>query len=281
MHRLIKTLLLIPALSCFAIGFVPTASLGQVQTKESLNRPMEFVPPDLADRRRPNDRPKGGASRGGCSSASDQPPLTALVPIVSTTNVANESEPSGSDLGVEPANSSYEAVANLTTQPHPDFWFYVPYVLDGSIPLKFVLQDKDDNLVYQTEVAPVANSAGIVQMSLPDTLAPLAEGEAYHWFFIAQCDSRTPVFVEGWIERTPMTADMRSQLAQASPRDQAALYANSGIWQDALDTLVTLYTTNPSSPTLQEDWAELLTSAGLAEVAAEQFLGDVSTPPQR
>ncbi|HEY9881280.1 MAG TPA: DUF928 domain-containing protein, partial [Leptolyngbyaceae cyanobacterium] len=169
-------------------------------------------------------------------------------------------------------NGSYEAALNLTTQDHPDFWFYVPYNLDGSIPLEFVLQDKEGSIVHQTEVTPVANSAGIVQMGLPETLPPLTEGQAYRWFFIVHCDSRVPVFVEGSIEKTSTTAEMRSQLEQASPRDQAALYASEGIWQDALDTLATLYRESPSDTSLQEDWVDLLTSAGLEEVAAEPFL---------
>jgi hypothetical protein len=161
---------------------------------------------------------------------------------------------------------------SLTTQPHPNFWFYVPYQLDGDLDLEFVLQDEIGNTLYQTRLAPAFDRSGIIEVILPDTVPPLALERPYRWFLVAYCEPNSPTFVEGWIERIELDDGVQEQLALASPRQQAGLYATHGIWQDALMTLGSSYRSNPDSVDARDEWIALLDSAGLAKVATEELL---------
>lgn len=267
--------LALPVLSFILLSLVPIpSSLGQAVTNEHLSWPTEFVPPDLSDRRRPDGRSRGGASRGGCDLPEEQEPLTALVP---STVVSPDPAP---DLALEnptptelPLNdATYEVVLSLTTKPHPDFWFYVPYQLDGDLDLEFVLQDEMGNTLYQSRFAPVFEHPGIISVALSETTLPLALETPYRWFLVAYCEPSSPTFVEGWIQRVELNEAVQEQLAQASPSEQANLYATHGIWQDALMTLGTLYRQHPDSVDARAEWMALLKSAGLGKVATEDLL---------
>ncbi|PSN18733.1 hypothetical protein C7271_10945 [filamentous cyanobacterium CCP5] len=267
-----KTVLLISALGSLVLGAVHSPSaLGQTEAIERLRWPTEFTAPDLADRRRPDGRSRGGASRGGCQLTDQQPPLTALVPSMPQIVAPDEAEAATqSDL----EETVSEVVLSQTTQDRPGFWFYVPYTLDGDLPLEFVLQDGDGNTLYQTKFVSETNDFGIVRIVLPETAPALELAAPYRWFFMAYCDRNAPTFVEGWIERVEIAGAMQRQLDQVPVSRQVALYAEQGIWQDALDTLGVLYRQDPQTDALQADWVELLTSAGLEAVAAEDFVGD-------
>jgi hypothetical protein len=102
------------------------------------------------------------------------------------------------------------------TASHPTFWFYIPYKPPS--PGKFVLQDKDDNLVYQTDVT-LPQTPGVISFSLPQTVAPLLIGKQYHWFFKIYCKAQQPsAFVEGWIQRNSLNPALNSQLEKATPQ---------------------------------------------------------------
>lgn len=243
---------------------IERASLELAQT-EALNptSTLQFTPPVLTDRRRPGGRSSGGASRGSCTLNEQQTPLTALVP---TTQVTPDDAP------------EYESVFSLTSEARPAFWFYVPYEL-SSTPLELVIQDENNNTLSQHRFAGNAGSAGsagsgpgLIQVNLPETAPALAPETLYHWFFLAYCDDNNPAFVEGWIERMPLDAELASKLTGASPREQIEFYANNGIWHEALATLGQQYLASPSDPTLTNDWNSLLESVNLDPIAEQRLI---------
>lgn len=251
------------------------AAIGQSLESDRLSWPIEFVAPDLSDRSRPDGRSRGGASRrGSCALSNAQPPLTALVPSTlmqqpTSQNFIAENAPGAEE---EISTTPAEVVLSLTTHTHPTFWFYVPYRLDGSMALEFVLQDAEGNTLYQIQLTPEANDSGILGVSLPDSSPALATATPYRWFLIAYCDAASPVFVEGWMERVELTAATLEQLEQATLAQKATIYANQGIWQDALMILGSLYLDNPKSNAIAADWSTLLESAGLEILIRERFL---------
>jgi len=219
---------------------------------------MYFVPPPPPDRGTPSGRPRGGASRGNCPSLSKS--LTALVPATQKT------------LGEEQARSAlttYKSVWGLTVAEHPTLWFYVPYSLTPRLPIKFVLQDERGNYVYKTSFTATETQPGIVKFHLPSTIAPLEVGKMYHWYFLIDCDPDTPVSVDGWIQRVPMNSTFTSKSQKATPLQRVALYADNGIWYDALTTLAELRIANPSDAKLINDWVSLLNSVGLDAITHE------------
>ena len=65
-------------------------------------------------------------------------------------------------------------------------------------------------------------------------------------------------YVEASLRRVEVTPALKGQLAQAqTPLDQAQTYAKQQIWQDTLQALAPLQSTQP------QEWQELLTSVGL------------------
>lgn len=209
---------------------------------------VQFVLPKLLDKGAPIGRRRGAAGRGNCLAVN--PPLTALVPAAGTLPVSN--------------------VWGLTVTKHPTFWFYVPYSDTSASSGEFVLQDEADNDVYRALIT-LPERPGVVSLRLPSTSAPLELGKLYHWYFKVNCDQQAtsgPVFVEGWVQRVTPSPTLESQLAAATPQQQVALYAANGIWHEALTSLAKLRQVNPEDTALTTDWAELLQSAGLGELAS-------------
>ena len=54
--------------------------------------------------------------------------------------------------------------------------------------------------------------------------------------------------------------------------EKASLYADYGLWQDALTTLGELYRADPQNVVLRENWNSLLTSVDLADVSDKPLI---------
>jgi hypothetical protein len=233
---------------------------------------MEYIEPQLADRSRPSEgRRDGGASRdGNCSLIKGETHLMALVPA--RTEYIKRPDEFQAAAGAEESSAlTYQSVLSLTDTSNPVLWFYLPYALNGRLSLEFVLQDETSNTLYQTEVVPEVEGPGILSVPFPATVS-LSRGERHNWYLVAQCNHGSNLYVEGWIERIALPAMLQQQLAAASPRERATLYAANGIWQDALTLVAERYYANPQDPEAQADWASLLTSIDFEEPAAAAII---------
>ncbi len=197
-----------------------------------------YVPPD---RGLPGRR-EGGGTRGGC--VKEQPTLTAIVP---QTNLG------------------------LTTQAQPTLLWYIP--TSTAKIAEFELRDAQESVIYTHQI-PITGEAGLlkVQLSSAEQIS-LEPGQRYHWYFSLVCDPQDrsgDIFTEGWIERIQPNPELENQLTQASEIDRATLYAEAGIWHDALATLVNLQQVDRSA--VAANWANLLTSVDLASFADKPYL---------
>ncbi len=245
------------------IWFLATASLSvliplhnaQSQTINTANTarnrtvaPVTFnQPTPPANQGAPAGRVGGGASRGDCPSYAA---LTALVPVTDG------------------------AVWNLTTSAHPTLWFYLPGELPSGASVEFVLQDQADNYVYREAIPASVVQEGLAKFSVPESAPPLAMETSYTWTMAVYCNSEQPsesVFVNGTIHRVALDATVQVQLAQAEPMDQVRLYADSGIWHDALNQLARHYQANPTNADVRYLWSSLLQQANLDAIALTPF----------
>ena len=198
-------------------------------------------------------------SRGVCPRVTT--PLTALMPVTQGTSGRQSAS-------TTPTTS--ESVYGLTLAERPTFWFYVPYPLTSSRLLEFVLQDEKGNDVYQTQFTASGTEPGVVGLQLPPTVDPLEVGKRYRWFFLIYCNPEQPTFVEGWVERVELNPTLKNQLDQATtPQQKAALYAEAGVWFEALTTLAELRRQKPNDQALNAQWLELLQSVDLEAIATE------------
>lgn len=271
------------------LTFLPIP-LAQAQTSHSLssgknsnNQPsseIQFTPPALPSRGRPVGRRRGGASRGSCNLAAGQPALTALIPTSPENNtpLSNQTTVQTTE---QSNDSAVETVFSLTAQPYPSFWFFLPY-LPNETPLEFVLQDENNNTLYQQTLSATSNESGIIQVTLPTTAPALEENVPYHWFFIASCDDTNPAFVEGWTTRVSLENTLPLELNTATSkeqlREQAALYAQNSLWQETLTLIGTSHRNNPEDPVFLNDWQSLLESAGLSELVIQPLIDCCEAP---
>ncbi|WP_317112687.1 DUF928 domain-containing protein [Chroococcidiopsis sp. SAG 2025] len=237
------------------VNFLLTGQNPTLNLSRKLNGSLTFAapppPPDIGE---PGQRSEAGSR--GCENVARQLPtdpqkqqLTAIVPMYSDSAL----------------------VLGTTIDAAPTFWFYASYVAPA--PAKFVLRDKDGELVYQTDVV-LPQTPGIISLSLPKTAPPLLVGQQYRWFLKIYCrEHEPPAFVDGWIQINALDPALKSQLEKAMPRDRVALYAANGLWFDALSAAAQLRRRNSKDPA----WAELLQVVGLNELATEPIV-DCCTP---
>ena len=209
---------------------------------------------------RPPDQPIR-IVRGGCGSIS-QLSLTALVPK--------------NKIGL-----SVSDYPTRTVSDYPTLFFYLPQT-EAEL-AEFTLEDQSSNQIYKQDVT-ISNLSGVIGVSIPanKNVPPLEVGKSYTWKFTVICDSQdrsTDLLETGTVRRVELSADIRSQLEKADPRQKTVIYAENGIWQDALSTLVADRRANPNDAELAADWKILLDSVKLGEIAAEPIV-QTETQPQ-
>jgi hypothetical protein len=210
----------------------------------------QYVPPD---RGLPGRR-EGGGTRGGC--ALTQPTLTALIP-----------------------SQNFGA----TVQEHPTFFWYVPQT--NATTAEFVLMDGNQT-VYETTIA-LPKTPGILRLSLPTdgTVPPLMIGKDYQWYFsiICNADDRSgDLLTRGWVQRQALTPDLAAKLAQVPVAERSTVYAEAGIWYDAIATLADLRqqpgSIGAQNQLLHDRWSNLLESVGLEAFADQPFIAESPSP---
>jgi hypothetical protein len=192
-------------------------------------------------------------------------PLTGLMPRNPLTN--------------RPVNQT------LTVAANPTFFVYVPETTTRSaedlVLAEFSVLDDQEKDVYKTtlQLPTVVSSdlptssvstPGIVKLSLPADV-PLETGKNYRWVFLLSCgkanaerDFGRPV--EGWIQRTELSSELKTKIEQATPLEQAKLYATARIWSETLMLAAQLRSSQPA------EWEELLKSVGLTEISQAPFI---------
>ncbi|NJO21450.1 MAG: DUF928 domain-containing protein, partial [Spirulinaceae cyanobacterium RM2_2_10] len=154
----------------------------------------------------------------------------------------------------------------LTVSEHPTFFWHVP--ADAAPQIRFVLVDAADetNVVYETYMATPAEDS-IVSLTLPAAQEKALEvGKMYHWYLVAVCDASNPrdgIALDGWIERIEPSESLVASLKAGSARQQPTVYAEAGIWHEAIEGFVAQRQANPADAVLAQQWQEFLASVGL------------------
>jgi Domain of Unknown Function (DUF928) len=189
---------------------------------------------------------EGAGTRGGyCLSANAKDKFKPLIP--------------SSNLG-------------LTISEHPTFFGYIPKST-GKIG-EFVLRDQNNRVIYRTTF-PLPSQPGIVSVTLPTTQKPLQPNKMYQWSFVLVCDlddrSNNAISPAAWIERIEPHQTLADQLKNAAPETLPTLYAEAGIWHDALASRVKLRPFQ-SNADWETNWEQLLQSAGLQAFVQEPLV---------
>ncbi|WP_445176848.1 DUF928 domain-containing protein [Microcoleus sp.] len=195
----------------------------------------------------------------------DNPP-TGLPPVV---RGKCENFPEASFTALVPENKIARTVSD-----YPTFFFYLP---QPNVELaEFILQDENGNLIYEQALT-IKNLSGVISVSIPanTNVPPLEVGKNYTWVFSLVCDpeDRASDKIErGVVRRVELSADILRELENADPRRKTFIYAENGIWQDALGNLAAARRANPNARVFQTDWESLLDSVTLLEIAKKPIV---------
>lgn len=167
-----------------------------------------------------------------------------------------------------------------TVSTNPTLFWYFPRTKLKSARL-IVLDAQNKKLVYQTTLA-LGDTPGVVKVNLPKSVS-LETGKNYLWNLFVVCNPAKvadDLVVQGWLERTELSSEQKTKLAQAQdPLKQAEVYAEAKIWQETLMILAQLQQERPNDAKVTDAWKELLNSVGLSAIATEPVVECCTVEP--
>ncbi|MEG3975927.1 DUF928 domain-containing protein [Microcoleus sp. herbarium8] len=160
------------------------------------------------------------------------PPPNPSKPKETGTNTTRGGSCEGDSAAVLTALVPFSHVGQ-TISGHPTFTWFVPD--RTSRPLQFRLFTRTGQLLYRTEMQ---SQPGIMSVALPSNLPQLSIGQSYQWQVVLVCDRNVPsrnVVAAAEIQVVAPAASLQTQLAAAqTPQQRIDLYAEAGLWYDAI-----------------------------------------------
>jgi hypothetical protein len=156
-----------------------------------------------------------------------------------------------------------------TTSAKPSLFYFIDRVPDPSIRVEFTLLDEDGVEPLVETVLPTPKRAGVHRIRLSDHGVKLAAGTEYEWSVSLVLDPNKrskDIVATSWIDRIPESGELKSRLA--SEGATATVFAEEGLWYDAIGALSDEIEGNPGNVQLAEQRAELLRQVGLDAIAA-------------
>lgn len=181
-----------------------------------------------------------------------------------------------------------------TSSRYPTFSWYLSQPVE--VPMQFTLvEDKGGGggeTIWEKQID--SPQPGMIHVEIPKDRPKLLPGKTYRWTVTLVCNSVQPSanrYFISYIERVPITPDLaqklsatglnRDSLPKNIPsgsslelRERASLYAESGLWYDAVATLTTALKQYPKDALVQEDWLSLFNQVGLGDVAKQELKGE-------
>jgi len=160
-----------------------------------------------------------------------------------------------------------------TTQGKPTIYWFVSQAVE--VPMELTITNNES---LQAAVKPLLEISlkppikkGIHALRLADHGIVLRPDIEYQWFVAVvrnPAQRSNDVIAGGTIKRVPESDALQAQLKQSAQAERAAVYAEAGIWYDAIDQLSTQIGADGGNRALREQRAALLEQVGLREAAA-------------
>lgn len=156
----------------------------------------------------------------------------------------------------------------FTVQEQPTLYWYLSQVPPHPVEVTLI-EAQGVKPVFEMRLSSPLR-AGIQRIRLADHGVHLIPGGVYRWSvaLIPNPDSRSQdVVAGGTIELMLPSETLQAQLAKGSKADKARIYAEAGIWYDAMAALGELIDLAPQDRSLRQQRAALLNQVGVSEVA--------------
>jgi hypothetical protein len=156
----------------------------------------------------------------------------------------------------------------LTVQEQPVLYWYLSKPAKYPIELTITIE-KDTQPLLEKSI-PLPSRSGIYSLRLSDFDIRLSTGTQYRWFLalVPDPNRRSRDIVAGAIiERVETPETLRSRLLKANREEISNIYAEAGMWYDALMAISNLIDDAPGNPAFHKHRAALLEQVGLSAVA--------------
>jgi hypothetical protein len=156
-----------------------------------------------------------------------------------------------------------------TVQDKPTIYWYVSKAITSPVELTVTAPEAIEPLLELILTPPIKE--GIHALRLTDHGIALKPEVEYQWFVavVTNPDERSKdILAGGSIQRVAASESVRTKLNEVGEIMWPAVYAESGLWYDAVDEISKLIYANPTDGGLREQRASLLAQAGLAQAAA-------------
>ncbi|MGA1823907.1 MAG: DUF928 domain-containing protein [bacterium] len=156
----------------------------------------------------------------------------------------------------------------LTTHSQPSFYWY--HSGPNAHNIEFTLNDEQGIKPLLEIHCDVADNNRIQCLDLSDYNLHLSPGIHYEWFVAMVPDPEQrahDIIARGTVECVEPSQELIKRLSEAHELDIPFIYADEGLWYDALSALSKLIALYPNNNDLREKRASLLEQVGLSEVA--------------
>ena len=202
-------------------------------------------------------------------------PAAAALPDVPVYKPPPRGAPSGRVAGgTRGANDDLPLLAalapnhpGLSIQAQPALYWHLaeaaPYAVEFTL-----LDIRAAKPLVKQRLAP--RGPGMQRLELAEYNVSLQPGVTYHWFvtlIVDPAQRANDIAAGGSIERIVPPETLSSQLAQAGPARAPHVYAEAGLWYDAMMAVSQLIDAAPQDRALRRQRAALLGQVGLISVA--------------
>ena len=180
----------------------------------------------------------------------------------------------GGTRGIENENAYVLVLApdhtGLTAARQPSLYWFLS--ANTAFPVEFTLiEQKAVKPLVEERVSP-PKRPGIHSIRLADYRVTLEQDRVYQWFVTLVSDPERrskDILSGGFIQRVEPSGDLREKLDRAKGEAAVRLYAEAGLWYDALMTICHMIELSPGDARLRQMRASLLEQVGLGHIAED------------
>ena len=162
----------------------------------------------------------------------------------------------------------------LTVQQQPSLYWFLSELVNCPVELT-VIEDRAIRPLLEKRIA-FPEQPGVQCIRLADHGVRLQKETHYKWFvaFVPDPNCRSKdTIAGGTIECVDFPNHLRAKLGEAGKTKSPHVYAEAGLWYDALSAISNLIETSPNDTVLRKQRASLLEQAGLPEIAGYDMKG--------
>jgi hypothetical protein len=157
--------------------------------------------------------------------------------------------------------------SGVTVSEQPSLFWYIS--APTSLPIEITIMDPSETKPILETKIPSPTQPGIHRVRLADYGIRLSPGEPYRWYVTVVPDAERrskDILAGGAIELTAVPDSLKAKISKADKQDWPLIYAEAGIWYEALAAISDLIDASPNDASLRKQRLSLLSQVGLSGI---------------